>query len=219
MMARRIRGLYAVTGETTDTARLIDQVDAALRGGARMVQYRNKNGSPRLRADQASTLAVRVRAAGAIFVVNDSVDLAKQAGAHGVHLGRDDGAVEPARDRLGPDAVIGLSCYNQLDRALAAEQAGADYAAFGSFFPSGTKPDAARAPIELLREARAVLQIPIVAIGGIDSSNGAALVAAGADALAVAGALFNADDIEAAARTLSTLFQSFERSESTITTR
>jgi thiamine-phosphate pyrophosphorylase len=218
-MGQTISGLYAITGETADTALLVDQVDAALRGGARMVQYRNKTGSLRHRAEQASLLADRVRAVGAVFIVNDSVDLAEHAGAHGVHLGRDDGKVGPARERLGPDAVIGVSCYDRIDRALAAESDGADYAAFGSFFPSGTKPDAVRAPIDLLHQAKKVLRIPIVAIGGINASNGASLLAAGADALAVGGALFSAEDVETAARTLSTLFRSFERFDCTLTTR
>lgn len=201
-MDRRISGLYALTGETSDTALLIDQVSAALRGGVRVVQYRNKTGSPRLRSEQAAQLAALVRAAGAIFVVNDSIELAAHSGADGVHLGRADGEVASARERLGSSALIGVSCYNELDRALAAEQAGADYVAFGSFFPSTTKPDAVRAPIELLAKAKLALRVPIVAIGGINASNCTPLVAAGADALAIASALFCADDLKLAASAL-----------------
>ena len=199
MMDRRISDLYAITGESADTSLLVDQVDAALRGGARVVQYRNKNGSSRLRADQAGRLAELVRNAGATFIVNDSVELAAHAGADGVHLGREDGEVERAREQLGPGALIGVSCYNELDRALSAAQAGADYVAFGSFFASTTKPEAVKASIGLLRQAKPMLRIPIVAIGGITALNCAPLIAAGANALAITSALFNADDIEAAA--------------------
>lgn len=212
MMDRRISGLYALTEDISDTALLLEQVSAAVRGGARVVQYRNKSGSSTLQSEQAAQLAGLVRAAGATFIVNDSIELAARSGADGVHLGREDGEVGAARDRLGSAALIGVSCYDDLDRALAAEQAGADYVAFGSFFPSITKPAAVRAPIELLRQAEAVLRIPIVAIGGINASNCAPLRCAGADAMAVASALFRADDIEAAARALLAQFDTGRQS-------
>ena len=132
-------------------------------------------------------------------------------GAAGVHLGRDDANISTARAALGEDAVIGLSCYNQLQRALAAQAAGADYVAFGSFFASRTKPQAVPATLELLHTARAALQIPIVAIGGITTENGATLIEAGADALAVIDAVFNQADIRSSAERFARLFNNDQR--------
>ena len=214
MMDRRISDLYAITEESSDTSLLIDQVDAALRGGARVVQYRNKTGSSRLRTEQAGRLADLVRSARATFIVNDSIELAVHVGAEGVHLGRNDGEVVRAREQLGTSALIGVSCYNELDRALSAARAGADYVAFGSFFASATKPEAVKASIGLLRQAKTMLRIPIVAIGGITASNCAPLVAAGANALAVASALFHAADIEAAAIALCKAIRHTRKSDS-----
>lgn len=205
-MDSRIKGLYAITEETFDTGLLVRQVAAALRGGAKIVQYRSKHGAAQLRNEQATALSRQVRAAGAVFIVNDSVELAAQVRADGVHLGKDDGAVEQARDRLGPSALIGVSCYDQFELARAAERAGASYAAFGSFFASKTKPDAVRAPLALLRHARARLRIPIVAIGGITAANCKPLIEAGADAVAVASGVFGAADIEAAAAAIANHF-------------
>lgn len=205
-MDSRISGLYAITADTKDTALLVEHVGAALRGGASVVQYRNKSASAGLQAEQVIEVSRQVRAAGATFIVNDSIELAKQTGVDGVHLGRDDGTAKSARDRLGPDFLIGVSCYDQLDRALAAEQAGADYVAFGSMFASNTKPEAVRAPIALLSNARAVLRVPIVAIGGVTASNCTELIEAGADAVAVSGAVFGAADIEAAAAAIADCF-------------
>jgi thiamine-phosphate pyrophosphorylase len=140
------------------------------------------------------------------LLVNDDVELAAAVEADGVHLGRDDPAIERARARLGKSALIGVSCYNQLARALDAETRGADYVAFGSFFPSPTKPGAVRASLDLLQEARARLRVPIVAIGGITPENGASLIAAGADLLAVIDGVFNRTDIRAAAARYTQLF-------------
>lgn len=200
-------GLYAITAETADTARLLEQVEAALAGGAAAVQYRDKSGDVARRHEQASELAALCRRRGAPLVVNDDLRLADLAGADGVHLGRDDGSVREARIVLGPGKFIGASCYQNLDLARAAQAAGADYVAFGSFFPSPTKPDAARAPLDLLRAARAELRVPLVAIGGITPDNAAALLDAGADGLAVLSAVFDAPDIRAAARAFNLLFE------------
>jgi thiamine-phosphate pyrophosphorylase len=201
-----ISGLYAVTPGREDTDALARDVQAALRGGARAVQYRNKGADPVLRVLQASRLAAICRRAGALLIVNDSVDLARESGADGVHLGRDDGDVASARRALGPGKCIGVSCYDDLRRARQAAQEGADYVAFGSFFPSTTKPGAVRAPLRLLRDASAGLDVPVVAIGGIEAANAGTLIEAGADAIAVISALFDAPDVERAARRLSSLF-------------
>ena len=205
--ARRVvRGLYAVTADTGDTPGLVRAVDAAISGGARLVQYRNKTALPELRLEQAAQLTRLCASRGALLIVNDYVDVARAVDAHGVHLGRDDGAVEHARAALGAGKLIGISCYRSLDLAQAALAGGADYVAFGSFFPSQVKPGAVRAPLELLTQARQKFPAPIVAIGGITAENGGALVRAGADALAVITAVFAAPNIEAAARAFSPLF-------------
>ncbi|MEO8344902.1 MAG: thiamine phosphate synthase [Betaproteobacteria bacterium] len=195
--ARRIRqlqGLYAVTPDIVDISQLVAKVEAAIAGGAQAIQYRNKTGSPSLRAKQAAMLARVCGGRGALFIVNDDVALAREVGAAGVHLGEDDGDVGRARERLGKDMIIGVSCYNDIARAKRLVAEGADYIAFGSFYPSQTKPEAARAELTLLRRARA-LKVPVVAIGGITATNAHALVMAGADALAVISAVFNHDDL------------------------
>jgi thiamine-phosphate pyrophosphorylase len=211
--ARRvsISGLYALSPEIADTATLTERVDAALSGGASAVQYRNKAASPKLRLAQALALRELCAVRGATFIVNDDVELAAAAGADGVHLGRDDAALAMARARLGPNAVIGASCYDSLARAEAAFRAGADYIAFGSFFPSKVKPQAIRAHTSLLTAARAQWGVGIVAIGGITPANAAPLLDAGADALAVISALFDAPDargVGAAAHAFAVLFAS-----------
>jgi thiamine-phosphate pyrophosphorylase len=201
------RGLYAVTDAfLLPDDRLLDGVAQALIGGARWIQYRDKSVDAARRRARASALNALCRRHGAALIINDDVELAFQVGAAGVHLGRDDPAPATARARLGDAAVIGVSCYDRLDLAVAAERAGADHVAFGAFFPSPTKPDEVRAPLELLREARAVLRIPIVAIGGITPANAPLLIEAGADALAVVSAVFAQPDIQGAARRFTALF-------------
>ncbi|MEO5700076.1 MAG: thiamine phosphate synthase [Casimicrobiaceae bacterium] len=204
----RVAGLYAVTPDTADTPWLTAAVAAAVRGGAGTVQYRNKSASVALRHRQAAALAALLRDTPAQLIVNDDPALCLEVAAAGVHLGEVDGSIVDARACVGPDAVIGVSCYNVLGLARAAAAAGADYVAFGSFYASTVKPDARRADAALLREARA-LHLPIVAIGGITAEHAPALRAAGADAIAVISALFSAGDeqaIEAAARVLSAAF-------------
>lgn len=202
----RIRGLYAVTPDEPDTAKLGAQVRAALAGGARLVQYRNKAAEPALRREQAKALLAICRERGALLIVNDHVELALEIGAEGVHLGGADGSIAAAREQLGTDRIVGASCYNRLENALRAQQAGASYVAFGSFFSSNVKPGARHAPLALLREAKQMLTVPVVAIGGITRANAQSLIAAGADSVAVISALFSAADICGAAREFSELF-------------
>lgn len=201
-----IIGLYAVTPDGLTTEMLLEKVGRAIAGGAGIVQYRNKSLPPGERLLQAAALAALVRKQHALFIVNDSMELALQTDADGVHLGRDDGDVAAARSRL-PNRLIGVSCYDSLERADAAVAAGADYVAFGAAYPSASKPGAVRAPLPLYREARRRLPVPIVAIGGIDPANAGALIEAGVDAVAVISALFDADDITATARSFAGLFQ------------
>jgi len=210
--ARRvpISGLYALTPDLADTHLLAERVAAALAGGATAVQYRNKYADAALRLEQALELA-RLCADRATLIVNDDVELAAAVGAQGVHLGRDDASLALARDRLGRTAILGASCYDSLDRAELAVREGADYIAFGSFFASSVKPEARRASPSLLVAARERWGVGVVAIGGITPANGGALLAAGADALAVISALFDAPDLRGvttAARDFSRLFSS-----------
>jgi len=200
-------GVYAITPETADTEWLLAQVEAALAGGVAAVQYRDKSGDVARRHEQASELAALCRRFGAPLIVNDDLRLADLAGADGVHLGRDDGSIREARIILGKGKFIGASCYQSLELAQAAQAAGADYVAFGSFFASPTKPAAGRADADLLRAATRVLRIPIVAIGGITAANAPQLIDAGADSVAVLSALFDAADTRAAARALNQLFE------------
>lgn len=199
-------GVYAITPQTGDTAKLLAHVEAALLGGVAAVQYRDKSGDVARRHEQASELVALCRRFGVPLIVNDDLRLADLADADGVHLGRDDGSLREARILLGPKKFVGTTCYQNVDLARAAADAGADYVAFGSFFPSPTKPDAPRASLDLLRTAQGVIPVPIVAIGGISLDNGAALIEAGADGLAVLSAVFDAPDICTAARALNQLF-------------
>ena len=195
----KLRGLCAVTPDDPLLPRLSALVKAALDGGAPFVQYRNKTASRPLRRAQAAEMLRICRAAGAKLIVNDDVWLAVEIAADGVHLGRDDapgGSLAAARDALGPKRILGVSCYNDLALGEAAAKAGADYLAFGSMFPSRTKPGAVRAPLELLGEAKRRFGLPVVAIGGITLDNAPQLIDAGADMLAVVSDLFDAMDIK-----------------------
>jgi len=202
-----IAGLYAIADSTYLAAdKFVPAVRAALDGGARVIQYRDKKSEPKQREDIARALNALCREHAVPLLINDDVRLAGIVGAAGVHLGRDDPDIGAARAALGDTALIGVSCYNELPRACAAQESGADYVAFGRFFPSRTKPQAVPANIELLKQARAMLNIPIVAIGGITPENGASLIEAGADALAVIEGVFKQANIRAAAERFARLF-------------
>jgi len=202
-----ISGLFAITPDKVDTAELLHKVRLVLQGGARVLQYRNKVADAELGLKQAEALRELTREFAAKLIVNDDAVLAKQVDADGVHLGGADGSVAAARKLLGSRKIIGVSCYNRLAMAHEAVRQGADYVAFGSFFSSTVKPDAVAATPDLLRQARRELKVPIVAIGGITVQNGAQLLDAGADALAVISAVFSAPDVEGAAREFSNLFK------------
>jgi thiamine-phosphate pyrophosphorylase len=202
-----IRGLYAIAdSHYLEPEQFAPAVRAALAGGARVIQYRDKGSEPARRAAIAHELNRLCVEHGVPLFINDDVALAAEVGAAGVHIGRDDSDLAHTRAQLGPEAIIGVSCYNELERALAAQAGGADYVAFGRFFPSHTKPNAVQATTALLHAACARLHIPIVAIGGITPENGAALLDAGADALAVIEGVFGQADIRAAAERYARLF-------------
>jgi len=197
-------GLYAITqteNKSGDT--VINEVAAAINGGAVIVQYRDKN--PLDAPFLARELVKICHRYNVPLLINDDIELAALVGADGVHLGKEDGAVTQARKRLGNDAIIGVSCYNFVEQAMAAQAQGATYAAFGRFFPSSSKPLAAPAQIETLQQAKRALTIPIVAIGGILPDNGAQLLTAGADLLAVIGGIFD-NQPEHSARAYQALF-------------
>jgi len=203
---RGIAGLYAVTPDFADTRSLLTAAEAALAGGARLVQYRNKSAAAPLRLAQARALLAPCRRFQVPLIINDHLDLALAVDADGLHLGAEDGSLAAARERLGARKILGASCYDRIDLADRALALGADHVAFGSVFPSTTKPGAVRAPLDLLREARRRIKVPIVAIGGITPENGAELIHAGAHLLAVIHGVFGQSDIRAAAQAYAALF-------------
>ena len=198
-----MKGLYAITPDMADTAALIAKVEQVLKAGVAMLQYRNKAMSRDKRLLQARELAPLARGYGVPLIINDDLDIALAVGANGVHLGKDDGDIGAARAQL-PGRILGASCYDNLDKAKAAVRAGADYVAFGSVYPSPTKPDAVRAPLSLFSHD---LRVPRCAIGGITLKNAPALIAAGASLLAVISDLFDAPDITARAAAYRKLFE------------
>jgi thiamine-phosphate pyrophosphorylase len=204
----KLSGVYAIADDELLAGRNIhDCVTAALQGGVGIVQYRCKSRSFHERVSLASDLLNLCQQWQVPLIINDDVALCKTIGADGVHLGDDDVPLLEARERLGSNAIIGITCHASISTAKTAEAATADYVAFGRFYPSNTKPAALPAEIEILSQARATLSIPIVAIGGINAENGAALIEAGADMLAVVHAIFGAEDIDASTRRLVELFE------------
>lgn len=212
-----LQGLYAITPDFGgDSGTLYRQVQAALEGGVRWLQYRDKSPDHQRRSHEAAALLALCRRHRARLIINDDLDLARQVGADGVHLGQQDTGVGAARQQLGPQALIGATCHDSLELAEQAVAEGASYCAFGRLFPSQTKPQARPAPLHLLTCARDRLGVSVVAIGGLNLHNAPAAIRAGADAVAVSGALFGATDIRAEAHLLSGLFdpaQHLEKSE------
>lgn len=206
-MRNKLRGLYAITPDHADGKLLLAQVEAALSGGCRILQYRDKTSDKPEQLARAKALRALTRRFGAILLLNDDIALASLVGADGVHLGKDDGNLCAARAILGPDRILGASCYADFQAAETAAAAGVDYLAFGAVYPSPTKPDAVRAAPELFARAAARLQAPTCAIGGITLDNAPPLIAAGADLLAVITDLFSAPDISARAAQLQKLFE------------
>lgn len=203
--APSIAGLYAITPDETDTGKLLTECESALAGGAKLMQYRNKHVSGEIAMRQASALVTLCHRYQAQLIINDDVQLALQLDADGVHLGIDDGDIAAARQQLGSEKIIGASCYNNLVLARQAARLGADYIAFGACFPSTTKPDAPRAELTLFADAHE-LDLPVVAIGGITLENAGSIITAGADAIAVIGALWNTTDITARVRQFNQFF-------------
>lgn len=204
-----LRGVYAITPcrLAQQPAELFNAVEAALAGGIALLQYRDKLSPPAQRRRLAEGLLLRCRAAGVPLIINDDLALAVALRADGVHLGLADASLVLARQQLGEQAIIGMTCGNQLARAQAAEAGGASYIAFGAVYRSSTKPNAPQAPLSLFSEARQVLVLPLCAIGGITAANAPAVAQAGADLLAVIEGVFAAPNITAAVQGLRAAMQ------------
>ena len=202
-----LRGLYAITPECADGQRLLADVEAALTGGCRLLQFRDKSNPMPERVARARALRALTRRYGARLLINDDLALARLVEADGVHIGKDDGHLVAARAILGPDRLLGASCYADLAAAKAAAAAGADYVAFGALYPSSIKPEAVRAPLSLFAEAKQATSAATCGIGGITLENASATIAAGADLLAVITDLFSAPDIAARAAAFQRLFE------------
>ena len=202
------RGIYAITDDTLlANLNITASIESALQAGISMLQYRTKSELNGLRLEQICQILDLCRQHSVPLIINDDVTLCKDIGAQGVHLGDEDENLRAARITLGAEAIIGVTCHDSLQAAVAAEKAGADYVAFGRFHSSKTKPEATSANVDILREAQATLSLPIVAIGGINVENGAALIEAGADMLAVIHAIFGTNEILASTQRLVDLFE------------
>lgn len=206
ILSAPIHGLYAITPDETDSARLLALVQAAISGGAKVIQYRNKRTDQSLRIEQSRLLLTLCRRHQIPLIINDDPELCRDIGADGVHIGANDGALGDARALLGSHAIIGASCYNDMSLARLAQEQGADYVAFGACFPSVTKPHAVRAGLDLFSQGRRLLEVPMVAIGGITLQNASSVIEAGAHSIAVISDLFDAEDVSQTAKQYANLF-------------
>jgi thiamine-phosphate pyrophosphorylase len=202
-----MRGLYLVTPNWDDTGRLLDCTRQALEAGAALVQYRHKDATPALRAEQAAALLALCRRHGRPLVINDHVALCQALDADGVHVGATDVAVAAVRAALGPSKIVGASCYGDLGLAHAAARAGASYVAFGGFYPSAVKVYPVTTAPAIVAEAKAQLPVPVVVIGGMTAANAAPLAALGADMVAAISSVYQARDVRQAARAFGALFR------------
>lgn len=209
----KLLGLYAITPTQLTTveheAELLKRTETILSNGARIFQYRDKTQDATKRLRQASALKKLCDDHNAVFIINDDIQLAQACNADGVHLGQSDGSLEVARDTLGCEAIIGITCHNRIDLAQVAQDRGASYVAFGAFFPSSTKPDAIHAPLDLIGQAREHIHLPLCAIGGITTDNALQLMSADApDMLAVVSDVYLQDDVAQKTRTFARFFKS-----------
>lgn len=202
-----LRGLYAITDtHLIPRERFAETVEAAVRGGAMLIQLREKHASREEIIQLGQAVLAVTRRYGALLIVNDHPSVAKDIGADGVHVGREDPSVPETRALVGPEMIIGASCYGDVDRAVAAEQEGADYVAFGTPYPSPTKTKRTDISLEIFQAAQRRVHVPVFAIGGITLANAQHVIDAGADGIAVVSGVFGAPDVEAAARALAQLF-------------
>lgn len=205
--AVKLRGLYVITDtHLIPRERFVETVEAAVRGGATMVQLREKTAPREEIIRLGRELLAVTRRYGALLIINDHPTVAQAVGADGAHVGREDPPVAETRALLGPQAIIGASCYGQVERAVTAEQEGADYVAFGTPFPSPTKTKRTDISLEIFREAKQRVKVPVFAIGGITLANAPQVIDAGADGVAIVSGVFGTPNVEAAARALAQLF-------------
>ena len=206
MLSSPLHGLYVITDRSLLGETLIEKTKQAILGGTRIVQYRDKTQDHSRRQAEALALAELCQQYQVTFLINDDIELAQYCQADGVHLGQQDTDLLKARQQLGANKIIGITCHSDLNAAIYAEKNGADYVAFGRFFPSQTKPEAPAANIDILKQAKTTLTIPIVAIGGISADNAAPLIQAGADMLAVIHGIFGSTNSQLAAQQFAPLF-------------
>jgi thiamine-phosphate pyrophosphorylase len=209
-----MHGLYLVTPNWDDTARLLEVSERALKaadGGIGLLQYRHKEAGPDLRVEQATALLALCRRHGVPLIINDHVALCQRLDADGVHVGGTDAALAQVRAELGPDKIVGASCYGDMQLALDAQAAGASYVAFGGFYPSRVKQYAVTTRPEILDQARAAVRVPYVVIGGMTPENAAPLVARGAPMVAAISSVYQSDDTAAAVRRFLDLFGQNDR--------
>jgi len=203
-----MRGLYIVTPDMDDTAKLLDLTEKALKGGAALVQYRHKTATPELRREQATALQALCKRYKRPFIINDFIDLCNELDADGIHVGGTDESVAKVRAAVGPNKIVGASCYGDMDLVRAAYQAGASYVAFGGFYPSRIKKYPVTTELDIVSEMKAEIpSLPSCAIGGINLENAVPLVARGVDMIAVISSVYFADDPEAAARAFAKMYE------------
>lgn len=202
-----MKGLYLVTPDWDDTEKLVEVSDAALRGGAALLQYRHKSAGPELRREQAARLFALCRRYGRPFIINDHVDLCIELDADGIHVGGTDESVAEVRAAVGPGKILGASCYGSIELARDAHEAGASYVAFGGFYPSRVKKYPITTPPEIVAQSKTEIPLPNVVIGGMTQENAVPLIAQGADMVAAISSVYMADDPEAAARGFAGLFK------------
>jgi thiamine-phosphate pyrophosphorylase len=202
-----MKGLYLVTPDWDDTHKLLRLTEAALKGGAALVQYRHKTAGEDLRREQAHCLLGLCRSYQRPCIINDHIDLCLELGADGVHVGGTDASVARARAAVGANRIVGASCYGDIGLAREARKAGASYVAFGGFYPSRVKKYPVTTSSEIITQSKAEIALPIVVIGGMTPANAASLVALGADMVAAISSVYLAPDAEAASRAFADLYQ------------
>ena len=207
MTNKNLHGLYAITdARLIAEQKLIETIEQALAGGTSVIQYRDKSNDTQKRMHQAREIKLLCKQYNSTFIINDDIRLANEVDADGVHIGANDCSYEKARALLGDNKIIGITCYNQFETAIQAQDLGANYVAFGSFFSSSVKPNAVRADINLLTKAKQELSIPVCAIGGITLNNASELIHSGADMLAVISDIFESDNIHKTCEDFNQLF-------------
>ena len=202
-----MKGLYIVTPDWDDTDKLLHVTEQALQGGAALLQYRHKTADAAQRRQQAGALLALCRRYQRPFIINDFVELCMELDADGIHVGGTDASVAEVRALVGPDKIVGASCYGDLELAHAAHRAGASYVAFGGFYPSRVKKYPVTTAPDIVTRAKAEIVLPNVVIGGMTQENAVPLIAAGADMVAAISSVYLADDPTAAAREFTALFE------------